>query len=96
MEETRGEMVAHSPAGTQLPKAKLEETVLETSPENGLCRARSLGQEACDENRERSSKVSEHWGGVCPGKVSREAVFSTCQRQQVMEVREPIKRSAVI
>lgn len=46
MEETRGEMVANSLAGTQLPKAKLEETVLETSPENRLCRARSLGQEA--------------------------------------------------
>lgn len=45
---------------------------------------------------ERSSEVSEHWGGVCPGKVSREAVFSTCQRQQEMEVRKPIKRPAVI
>lgn len=54
------------------------------------------GPRGCDENRERSSEVSEHWGGVCPGKVSREAVFSTCQRQQEMEVRKPIKRPAVI
>ena len=66
MEETRGEMVANSLAGTQLPKAELEETVLEMSPENRLCGARSLGQEACDENRERSSKVSEQLGWRVP------------------------------
>lgn len=36
VEETRREMMVKSLAGTQLSKAKLEETVLKMSPENRL------------------------------------------------------------
>lgn len=60
MGKIHGEKVASSLTRAQLPKGMWRETVLEMSAESKLCRAWILGQDAYDEGKDRSLKISKH------------------------------------